>query len=294
MSTTPTVTLPRTELLTIRSGFVHQDFTLSVALPISYQDSDKSYPVLYVLDANLGFATARDIVNTMVVTEDMPELIVVGVGYPVERETDILATRTRDLTPTPVDGWYDMVSQMFSDAPPYVGSGGAADFLDFLKSEAMPVIERRYRVLPTENGLFGTSLGGLFALYALLEVPGLFRRCVITSPAFYWDDNYIVHRTEEYAARLRGTTLRVFMSAGESLLKPAVEQVAVLLAAAGADIEVDTFLFDCDVHIEAAVTGVPRGLRLAYADLCRGSEAVMAEYSGQIAAMMENARSVSS
>jgi pimeloyl-ACP methyl ester carboxylesterase len=39
----------------------------------------------------------------------------------------------------------------------------------------------------TGSALFGTSLGGLFALYALLTDPASFDRYVIGSPAIWWD-----------------------------------------------------------------------------------------------------------
>jgi predicted alpha/beta superfamily hydrolase len=63
----------------------------------------------------------------------------------------------------------------------------AADFLFFLTKEVLPYIKANYR---TKNYtiLIGHSLGGRFALYALLKEPAIFNAIITASPAFEKDE----------------------------------------------------------------------------------------------------------
>jgi enterochelin esterase-like enzyme len=52
----PEVTIPNTELRTVRSQIVDQEFNIYIQLPLNYSaDTGASYPVLYVTDANRSF-----------------------------------------------------------------------------------------------------------------------------------------------------------------------------------------------------------------------------------------------
>lgn len=63
MSNYPPVTIPGTEVRTIRSAFVNQEYLISVALPFHYEEHpDCRYPVIFVLDADLSFGI---VVETM-------------------------------------------------------------------------------------------------------------------------------------------------------------------------------------------------------------------------------------
>jgi predicted alpha/beta superfamily hydrolase len=57
----PQVTIPDTEIHGLRSSNVEQEFRIFVALGQAYANSDKAYPVLYVLDANAVFGTVTEL-----------------------------------------------------------------------------------------------------------------------------------------------------------------------------------------------------------------------------------------
>jgi hypothetical protein len=78
-------------------------------------------------------------------------------------------TRYRDFTPTKVSP----------------GSGGADFYLQFLKTELIPVIDKKFHTKIERSALVGGSLGGLFLIHALLNEPTLFKSYVdiVESPA---------------------------------------------------------------------------------------------------------------
>ena len=55
----PQVSLPNTEVRSLFSKIVGQDFKLFIALPEHYRTTDESFPVLFVLEANgsIGIVT---------------------------------------------------------------------------------------------------------------------------------------------------------------------------------------------------------------------------------------------
>lgn len=277
MSNEPDTATSRTHTWMVRSRFVEQDYQLTVVLPEGYHGSDKDYPVLYVLDADVLLPTVRDTASGYAVLQDMPDVIVVGIGYGAARVADTFAMRTRDLTPTVDDTWYASVQTFLPTAPQPVGSGGAGRFLAFLREQAIPQVQARYRTDPQDRGLLGASLGGLFALHVLVEAPALFHRLIVASPSIYWDGYVVMRRAQERAGLLRAVPGRLFLSAGEAMLYPSIDELAQLLTTNdGTGLDVRTHVFDCPVHAEAMLVGILRGLRVTYDDLCVGSEALLA------------------
>jgi predicted alpha/beta superfamily hydrolase len=53
------------------------------------------------------------------------------------------------------------------------------------------MIDRTYRSRPYRV-LVGHSLGGLFAVYALMTRPDVFQGYIAISPALWWDDQSLV------------------------------------------------------------------------------------------------------
>ena len=63
--------------------------------------SDTTYPVLFSLDANVKFGLMSNVVNNLgTLTKEIPEIIVVGIAYPIRDLADWAALRKRDTTPT--------------------------------------------------------------------------------------------------------------------------------------------------------------------------------------------------
>lgn len=137
---------------------------------------DKRYPVIYVLDAKSHFIVISGMLKRLSPIK-IPESIIVGI-------TNI--DRTRDFTPTNVK---------FSRGRKTNTSGGAKDFLTFIKEELQPYINNKY---PTENNatLIGHSTAGLFTLYSFLNDQSSFDNYIAIDPSLWWDKENLVKKSQ--------------------------------------------------------------------------------------------------
>ena len=191
----PPVTLSNTERLTITSTKIGQRYDLFISLPENYNTSNRSYPVLYVLDG-WHFPLMAFIQENNIYSKRMAPVIIVNVGHSPAK--DAMTLRARDFTPTKTSG--------------DPNSGGAPAFLDFLEHELIPLIDRTYRTSTSDRGLLGHSLGGLFAIYALEQRPALFQRIVAASPALQPDD--VILKEASRALRALPAKVRLDLSVG--------------------------------------------------------------------------------
>src|SRR5262249_41422131 len=149
------------------------DHELRVALPVSYAEGTRAYPVLWVTDAMLE--TALSALGFFVGGVD---LIVVSVGPEAVPMREFSRRRTYDFMPhadfyPPAPGGEQLrreLEGLFSEIPAWPG-GGAATFLDFLVDEARPALAADYSMSPDDHGLFGYSMGGGFVGFALFARP---------------------------------------------------------------------------------------------------------------------------
>lgn len=157
----------------LQSKILGEDRVYLIHAPLGYQYKQRRYPVLVVLDAEDNFAHTAAAIDVLSRNERIPELIVVGIN-----NTD----RTRDLTPT---------------KDPMQSSGGAANFLSFIADELLPQVDRTYPTRPYRI-LIGHSLGGLFAVNALVTRPEVFNAYLAISPSLWWDDQSLVTQAKSF------------------------------------------------------------------------------------------------
>jgi predicted alpha/beta superfamily hydrolase len=183
------------EKFQIESKVLSETRTYVVHTPDYYKNRVDAYPVLVLQDAENNFAYTSAAVHLLSASGRIPAMIVVGIN-----NTD----RTRDMTPT-------KPSTGFGDTP-WTGSAGGADkFLSFIADELLPTIDRNYRTRPYRV-LIGHSLGGLFAVYALLNRPEVFRGYLVTSPSLWWDDQVLVKAAQPFFAAHRDLRADLYMT----------------------------------------------------------------------------------
>jgi predicted alpha/beta superfamily hydrolase len=204
--------IPATEVRVVHSDVAKQDYLVSVALPFHYgEGSDRSWPAIYVLDANLYFGLVVDMVRAMNIRVDfcneLPDALVVGIGYPVDGSLaqmlhQVMHLRLRDFMRAREREAEQFIQQHFPIPDP-IPSGNAGPFLQFLQEELMPLIEVDYRADPADRTLLGHSWGADFALYSLFQNPHLFRRYVVASPEpNLEDENYYAAHHDSLPVRM--------------------------------------------------------------------------------------------
>lgn len=219
---------PASRLQSFRTG-LHEDLalagssrvpgprTLRVHLPRAYLTRpERAFPVVYLLDGQNvldpgtsfgGIEWGLDEVAARLEAQGAPPVILVGVDNGMGR-------RLHEYTFL---------------ADPEHGGGGAAEHLDFLLQEVEPFLAARYRLAPGRRAMVGSSLGGLFGLWAALARPGAFRAVAALSPSLWWADEALLRLPA--GASPRG---RLWVDMGSEEGEHSLEQLHRLEARLGA------------------------------------------------------------
>lgn len=264
----PSVEIPGTQSLKITSSVAGQEYDLLISLPRDYQDTTKTFPVIYLLDAQWDFPLLHAVFGEQYYDGFVPAMIIVGIAWG-GKNPNYDSLRTRDLTPTNIK----QVPQ----------SGNAPKFLDFIKRELIPFVDAKYRTTKDDRTLMGSSLGGLFTLYALFRETELFDRYVLTSPALGWDNEIIYSFEKNYAEKKSQLPVRLFMAMGglEGGLSDFQKFVDHLQARNYKGLDFQTRILEGIGHSGSKAEGYTRGLQ---AVLARPSltidPAVLDQYAG--------------
>lgn len=155
--------------------------TIYVYLPPGYEKSNASYPVLYMHDGQNLFDPSRsysgktwkaeETLDKLIRIKKIKPVIVIGID-----NTD---DRINEYTPDPDINWPN--------------AGGAKTYLDWIKNEVKPAIDKNFRTLRTSSStaIAGSSLGGLVSLYAGIEYGDTFGTVAAFSPSLWWNERSI-------------------------------------------------------------------------------------------------------
>ncbi len=233
------------EMKTIKSAIVGQDYLIKVRLPHDYANTTKKYPVLYLLDGDHAFAMATDIVQYLLYGEHIPDLLIVSPAYG-SKESLLEGgrnRRNRDLFP--------FLSEASDEQP------GANRFLRFFEQELIPFIENNYRIDSRERTLFGYSAGGFFALYTLFTNPELFKNYIVVDGF----DRYFQEIEKGYARDHRRLPAKLWIAA------PALDRAKIVAEFADtlktrnyADFQVEFAWLSDLSHFAIGAEGLTKGL----------------------------------
>ncbi len=184
--------------ITLKSAVLGEDRIVLVRTPAGYETNKLSYPVLYMTDGDAHMGHTASTIEFLTRNGRIPDLIVVGIT-----NTD----RTRDLTPVKA------TNKNAAGELQFPTSGGADNFLKFMETELIPQIEKQYRVQPYRI-LAGHSLGGLFAVHAMIAKPGVFNSYVAVSPSLQWENGEELKRAEDFLKNQKEMKATLFVSLG--------------------------------------------------------------------------------
>lgn len=244
-----------TQVKIIQSASVGDEFYLYISVPNSYESSDKTYPVLYILDGDITYGMSASIARYLQFGGNIPELIIVGIGYGTLKK-DSGNMRQRDYSPTEKSGKPGT-------------TGGAQNFLTFLTAELFPYVDSNYRTDRNNKTMFGYSIAGLFGLYTLFNKPETFNGYIIGSPYLLWDNAVIFSEEEEASIRFPELNANVFISVGsdeseDKYFNPIDEMVSVLQERNYKGLTLETKVFDGGTHIICPPETIAYGLLSIY------------------------------
>lgn len=232
----------------LNSEILKQKRYVQVFLPNAYTPgSTDKYDVLYVLDGgnwNTGLITK---IQRFVEDQgNMPPTIIVSV---------MGIDRNVELTPTHLDSWK--------------GSGGGEKFLGYITKELIPYIDNTY---PTngDNTLWGHSLSGMFAVYALLNEPASFKSYIATDPSIWWDNCLIARMAAAKLPALTGLNATLYISGREGfefhdMRIDTLETVLKTMAPPG--LHWKTVSYKDETHSSVRLKTTYDGLKYTYAGL---------------------------
>ena len=188
------------DVLQLESKYVDETYDISIYLPASYYHTQKSYPVLVMTDAFYTFGTAQNSADLLMIGKELPEIIIIGIGFRGKNTVDYVKKRARDFTHARVTG--------------FSTSGGAENFYKFISKELIPGMANKYRIDINDKALCGHSFGGQFAAYVMLEHTDFFSRYIIGSPSYIYDTNLIT-TIKKRIGELKNKELTVYTFIGE-------------------------------------------------------------------------------
>lgn len=200
------------ERIDLQSSVLQQSYDLRIATPWSYDSGNRRYGVVYVLDGGVHFEHAAASVDFLSgLPLRVPELIVVAVN---------IAGRNRHFTtPTLVPG----------EAADFPTSGGADEFMRFMREELMPWVDQSYRT-NEYAALVGHSLSGLFVIHALVTEPETFNAYIALSPSLWWNDEGTVHEAKTFFESTAELNAALYMASGAEPLYVNARNLAEVLA----------------------------------------------------------------
>jgi uncharacterized protein len=216
---------------------------VSVALPppnLQALTGPGPFAALYLLDGWLTFVVAAQIAATTLAFSlgQLRPVVVVGISPATEDLDRLMAQHVRDLTPT------GATPAHLQGRTPY-GTGGASAMLNLICDVIAPYLESRYPLDPSDRGLGGISLGGMFSCWTLLTQPRRFHRYLAVSPSLYWDDHLLLD--EQRLPALDPGRRDVYLAVGEREDGPARQWPVVPAemrdAASGIDLVADMASF---------------------------------------------------
>ena len=251
------VCLDNTEQFSITSKYVAgETYVIQVGLPIGYVPSKKTYPVLYVLDGDKSFGMTKEIADWLMWSKEIMDIIVVGISYGQG-----------------MDAWWQKRARDYSHCDDTINfkgwfkqTGGAENFLKFVKNELFPVINKNYKTNQDSTAIMGISLGGMLNTYVLFTQPDLFKGYIIIAPCLVWNNDSILKMEVEYFSNHKDLNKLVYMTYGsldskEIIINSTNELVQTIQKRNYEGLKFTPRIFEGETHISVFSTALTNGLK---------------------------------
>lgn len=198
-ATPPPDPLPVHETIQIESTILGETRVINIWTPPTYQNNNESFPVLYMPDGGIkeDFSHIANTLAELITAKKIPPTILVGIEN---------TQRRRDLT-----GPTEVASD--KEIAPIVG--GSENFRNFIISELIPEVNKKYRTT-TEKGIIGESLAGLFVTETFLMEPNLFDYYIAFDPSIWWNNHHLEKTAKDYLAKFPTTEKRFWFAGSDA------------------------------------------------------------------------------
>ncbi|KUY30659.1 alpha/beta hydrolase-fold protein [Elizabethkingia ursingii] len=241
-----TIPLSDNKAIVIDSKVLKEQRSIWIHFPISYNTSNKRYPVLYLLDGEGHFKYVSELTDYLSGYDRnrIPEMIVVGI---------VNVSRSRDFTPGKENNnTYD--------------AAGNSKFFQFVQDELVPYIDQNYKTQPYRI-LSAHSLAGLFSLYVQARNPYLFQASVLISPVVLYGENKDV--LNQYQAALKknkSISEKMFITLGDEDTKSIDILKNVLTSDAPSGINWKFQKYNDENHFSVTYKSIYDGLKFIYSN----------------------------
>lgn len=160
--------------------------------PPDYDNSTRSYPVIYMHDGQNLFDAGTSFSGEWEVDETLNKLAAQGKSVPIVVGIDNGGSyRIAEYTP-----WSNT----------QYGGGDGDKYMEFIVETLKPFIDQNYRTLPDRENtaLFGSSLGGLISHYGILKYRQVFGKAGLFSPSYWYSDSiwsFTYEQEKQYPSR---------------------------------------------------------------------------------------------
>ena len=166
---------------------------VQIYLPPSYDNSNKSYAVLYMHDGQMLYDSTStwngqewgvdETMDRLIKEGKIVETIVVGVDNGDElRHSEYFPQKPfESLEKSFTDSLYEINRN--TERPLFASKVQSDQYLKFIVEELKPYIDKTYRTQPVKQNTFvaGSSMGGLISMYAICEYPEVFGGAICMS-----------------------------------------------------------------------------------------------------------------
>lgn len=224
----------------MQSTILNEERSLLIHLPNNYENSEKKYPVIYVLDGNNHFQHATNAVALLVENERMPESIIVAIP-------NNQGTRGRDL------------------------ARKRDNFKQYIKDEVTTFIEKNYRTTNNKT-IFGHSMAGAFVLNYLATESSLFDNYIAASPVIQIFDSELLGKfnklfeMEEILNKSLYFTLTDKVAEGERATTALNKFVEILKNEAPKSLDWKYNFIESQVHMTTPYLTMYEGLSKVFSD----------------------------
>ena len=155
-------------------------YPVQILLPTNY-DKTKQYPVTYMFGRHQRYRDAGS-------DTEMGDRILYSDSWGVAKTVEKLEKNGMEV---------GIIAVIYAQLPEFTpwpnvefaGTGQADAFLKSFVEDFKPAFEQKYAISSNKSActIMGADVAGLFVFYATMQHPNLFERCVMFSPAFWYN-----------------------------------------------------------------------------------------------------------